>query len=510
MKHGHPRILTGLALALLLATGVGPAGAMGPVTFTHGVASGEVSHGSAVLWTRVDQAALLTAEVSDDLSFAGHLVLQTAFASADNDFTARVTVHGLKPGRQYFYRWQHGGAVSDVGTFRTAPLPSAHADVRFTWTGDSDSSRIGGVPAFNNWETLDAARLEDGDFFVYLGDTIYSDFRAAGALPEVTTLPEYRDLYKAGRDFAALRTLARTTSIYAMWDDHEVRNDWDGETVDPTFVEIGRKAFLEYMPLTERHRVHDPDCAADPFFRVVRWGKAAELIFLDTRACRSASVELVCLGDLAPTMPQFLRAQFPAFFPTPPPPGCLEAIHDPSRTMLGKVQKEGLKAALLASRSHFKFVITPVPIQQLYVGVYDAWEGYGAERDEILNLIRDHGVRHVVFLTTDGHQNLMKPVYVDRFLDPEPIAYEAMTGPIATATWQQLIFGAFGEAGVAAQQAVHTVLGTECRHLNAYSYGVVDVDAAAGTATITLKDAAGNVLQDQLAPAVACMTTLGP
>src|SRR3989442_4499195 len=77
-------------------------------------------------------------------------------------------------------------------------------------------------------------------------------------------------------------------------------------------------------------------------------------------------------------------------------------------------------------------------------------------------------------------------------------------------TWQNLILGAIGPLGVVAQQAIHTLLGADCRHLNAYSYGVVRVDPTAGTATITLKDSAGNELHDQLTPTTACTRTLRP
>jgi hypothetical protein len=61
---------------------------------------------------------------------------------------------------------------------------------------------------------------------------------------------------------------------------------------------------------------------------------------------------------------------------------------------------------------------------------------------------------------------------------------------------------------LAAQQAIHRFLGVQCRHLDAYSYGLVQVDAATGTATVTLKDAAGDVIQDQVTSA-SCVKRLG-
>ena len=71
-----------------------------------------------------------------------------------------------------------------------------------------------------------------------------------------------------------------------------------------------------------------------------------------------------------------------------------------------------------------------VSIQQTFALPYDGWEGYGAERKEILNFIRDNAIKNVIFLTTDLHLNLMNEVFIDRFADPAPIAYEVVTGPI--------------------------------------------------------------------------------
>ena len=65
-------------------------------------------------------------------------------------------------------------------------------------------------------------------------------------------------------------------------------------------------------------------------------------------------------------------------------------------------------------------------------------------------------------------------------------------------------------AGLLGFNTLLDLVGVHCRHLDAYSYGVVDVEASAGTATITLKDEQGNVLADQQDPAVLCTKTLGP
>jgi phosphodiesterase/alkaline phosphatase D-like protein len=484
----------------------------GQSPFPYGLASGDVTSSSAVLWTRFEQGGDVTAEVSTSSTFQTLSLTSTVMVTADNDFTAKVTVSPLDPGQTYFYRWRQGLAVSDVGTFKTAPLTSVPANLRFAFTGDSDGSKVNGVPFYNNFETLDAARAEGLDFFVYLGDTIYSDFRGGG-LPDAQTLDQFRALYKENRTIPALLNLLKATSTYAIWDDHEVRNDWDGQTVDPTFFAIGRKSFLEYMPTSEVNLPNDPACAGAPLFRVFRWGRDADMIILDERSCRSADVEAICSStpgspDLAPTLPDNLRPSFG--LPPAPPPGCLAAISDPSRTLLGGVQKQLFKNALLNSAAKFKFIINEVPIQQLYALPYDRWEGYGAERAEILNFIRGNNIRNVIFLTTDLHANGINQVFIDNFADPTPIADEFLTGPVATNTLQEFIISRFGATGLTAINSLINIVGVDCHHLDAFSYGVVDVDASAGTATITLKDDTGAVLVDQQNPTVQCVKTIGP
>ena len=151
---------------------------------TSGVASGDVTSTSAILWTRVDRDTSVTVEVWKNSALMGPKAFKKDIphVSAAHDFTLKVDATGLAPATTYYFRFRHGGgkdddsATSDIGTFRTAPDPDTTADVRATYTGDADGTRLpGGAPAFNDFEVLKAARLEGGDFFIFNGDTIYSD-----------------------------------------------------------------------------------------------------------------------------------------------------------------------------------------------------------------------------------------------------------------------------------------------------------------------------------------------
>jgi alkaline phosphatase D len=459
-------------------------------------------------------------EVSDDARFERPVLRRFAFASSSSDLTAKVLVAPLEPDQVYFYRWHGAVSTSETGTFKTAPSPFRPADVRFAYTGDSDGlfSVFG-----NSFATLDAVRGESPDFFIYLGDTIYADSSLRGpvlGLGPAVSLADFRDIYKLNREFSALRALLGATSSYAVWDDHEVRDNFAGQTVDPSLFANGRKAFLEYMPLRPFGILDGSGCAARPLFRAFRWGSDVDIIILDERSCRSAPADSACsfapgVPDLAPTLPPALRAALGGLLPPSPPAGCLDAIFDPARTMLGERQKSLLKTLLVRSTARFKFVVNEVPIQQYYALPYDRWEGYGAERREILEFLRAHDQRNVVFLTTDAHASLINQVFVDRFSDPAPVATEIVTGPIATFTFEQEVSAFDTRLGLppgvvlAALNQILSLVGVDCRNLNHDSYGLVEVSAADETATITIKDDAGQPVTDSLS-GLPCVSAIGP
>ncbi len=504
------RLVAATAMLIVLSglTGTGAAAPHRQPVFEHGVASGDVTSSTAVVWTRVDRKAKIKLEVYDNPRLHGRKVFkQKLKATAATDFTAKTTVRGLEPNTTYYYQWRRGRAKSPAGTFTTAQAASTSANVSFAYSGDSDGTNVNGSPFHGNFEVLDAVRGENPDFFVYLGDTIYSDSSLRPS--PATTLDEYRAAYKENREVEALPELLKSTSIYAQWDDHEVMNDYDGGTVDPDRYEVGRRAFFEYMPISDTYVAFVPSdgsppagCAGNPVMKKFHRGSDVDIFIPDERSCRSASVEVECQGDLAPTLPASVRPSFG--LPASPPPGCLEAINDPGRTMLGTMQKARLKSALRSSDTEFKFVISELAIQQFYALPYDRWEGYAAERAEILNFIRDNNIENVIFLTTDNHANIINEVFVDRFTDPEPIAQELVTGPIATFTLEDEILAGYGPDLLLAFHGILNLVGVDCRNLDTFSYGKVDVEGGAGTANIELKGADGATLHDDLDPSVAC------
>ncbi len=456
MRQRHLLIL--IAPLALLATGMGPCTAQ---EFDLGVGAFEIGQRRAILWTHVVPAdpdaksIVFEVEVATDDAFSDIVRRQAVTAKSSHDFTARVLMTGLEPASRYHYRFLAGatGAISPTGSFRTAPVDNDGAPVRFVISGDSNLGFTG--PRGLDFHVLSAAAAEDPDFFVFFGDTIYAD---SGILPggDAFTLDEYREVHRLTRADSHMQTLLAATGTYSGWDDHEVRNDYDGETVDPVQFENGARAFFEYLPL--RQNPAGPPYRTD---RNTRWGEHVELFFLDGRQFRTA--EQFCNPAPIPDGPETPDTLFSPYVEdevlavlvdpvvggiaanlllTPSDPDCVDnVLADPGRSLLGLAQLAALKQALLDSTASFKIIINDVPLSNLYVTPYDRWDGYVADQQELLDFIATHlDPSRVLVLTTDFHTNLA----IRR-----PELTEVIVGPIGQTTFAGTVRGILATLGLA-------------------------------------------------------------
>jgi phosphodiesterase/alkaline phosphatase D-like protein len=152
-----------------------------------------------------------------------------------------------------------------------------------------------------------------------------------------------------------------------------------------------------------------------------------------------------------------------------------------------------LRLHLLLSDATWKVIVNAVPMAELFGLPYDRWEGYAAERRELLEFIRDWKVPNVVFLTGDLHANMVVDVRVDTFADPSPVAKELIAGPVAEHTLFEELVGVLGseEAAIGFMGLVTSIAAPDCFEPNAYAYGAVEIDSATKLLTVTLKDGAG-------------------
>ena len=84
-------------------------------------------------------------------------------------------------------------------------------------------------------------------------------------------------------------------------------------------------------------------------------------------------------------------------------------------------------------------IINELPIHQYYVLPYDRWEGYEAERQQMLTFLTSNNVKNVIFLTTDVHATLVNDA---RFQTLEAGGardsgiFDYTVGPAATANFE--------------------------------------------------------------------------
>ena len=350
-----------------------------------------------------------------------------------------VSLTGLAPGLTYYYQATNAlGAVAG-GRFRTPAAVGSHTGLSFGVSGDW-RGELSPYPALSN------VASKNLDFFVELGDTIYADYPSP-AVPVVpaVTLEQFRlknnEVY-AGRfglnNWADIRS---STAILATIDDHEVLNDfWGGGSAasDPRFPETsgfindtrqyenGLQAFQEYNPLVAEFygNVDDGNGRMDgerKLYRYRTFGSEAAIILLDSRSFRDRPIPAV---DFSRGLGDVFRFLIEAF--------------TPGRTMLGRQQLTDLKNDLLLAQQQglaWKFVLVPEPIQNLSpFAADDRFEGYAAERAEILKFINDNNISNVVFVAADIHGTMVNNLTYQTGPGRPQIpttAFEITTGSVA-------------------------------------------------------------------------------
>jgi alkaline phosphatase D len=181
--------------------------------FTSGVASGDPLPNGVVLWTRLDpatvdrvRAASVRWEIAEDDQFRRIAKRGVAPAPPELGHSVHVEVEGLKPAREYWYRFTAGGEVSPVGRTRTTSARTARLDrLRFAFVSCQNYEH-GLYTAYRH------LAAEDLDLVFHLGDYIY-ERHYASPVPvrsheggEVFTLDQYRARYALYRSDPHLQT----------------------------------------------------------------------------------------------------------------------------------------------------------------------------------------------------------------------------------------------------------------------------------------------------------------
>ena len=327
--------------------------------FVFGVSSGDVRYDAAILWCYLDADVEMAVALWQVDSEDRWTRVSEALELRPND--RGYCHHEIEiptPGAWYRYvfyvRSDDGAWVSrsPVGRFRAALAPDALETLKF----GAVACCFQGLPP----RPLEhAAFNRELDGFLFLGDSIYNDGSETQA--------EFHESWAQNLTKSSIQTLRGSTSVLATWDDHEITDNFDPESVSVELFEIARQSFFDVMPL--RREVDD---TPERLWRSVKWGATVEIFLLDSRSERTPSKRQSEDGEY-----------------------------------LSRAQMTWLKEGLSSSNAKFKLIMNSVPISD-FPGFFDAapedrWEGYPAQREEILAYIDDEEIPGVLWVAGDFH-----------------------------------------------------------------------------------------------------------
>jgi alkaline phosphatase D len=453
-----------------------------------GLASGDVSAGSAVVWARADRAARMQLEYSTLESFKTIIGVASTEALPERDFTSKVLLEGLPPGQDIFYRIRFEdigeagiSGETQVGHFRTAPREQG--SISFVWSGDTAGQGWGIDPSRGGMRTYRTMLENSPDFFIHSGDHVYADcpVPAELKLPNgeiwrnlVTeeksdvahSLAQFRGNYKYNLLDDNLRAFNAQVPMLAQWDDHEVTNDWSpiGTADETGYAEDGtsrlvaraRRAFHEFMPIRPF-----PE-QAGRVYRKIGYGPLLDVFLIDMRSYRDST---------------------------------WNKRDDPTDAfILGPVQLAWLKRELAASEATWKVIAADLPIGLISEDAIALGDGPPQRREceiaDLLSFMKRAGIRNTVWLTADMHYTAAHRYDPNRavFQDFEPF-WEFVSGPLHAGTWAPgQLDNTFGPAamfqkGCSAEQGENLA---PCFGLQ--FFGRVDIDGRSEIMTVTLKD----------------------
>ncbi len=285
---------------------------------------------SAMEWQEVQRGTVETVEGTVQLTLTD-LIADSAYCLVflDEDETQRSTVTRFRSGLADEPRLLTFGASSCMGGNRP-------------------------------WQSLTRAAEDQLDFFLMLGDTVYTNARS------YTTA--WSD-WKSALRVQGFQDLSQSTSIIATWDDHELVNNFDWDLIDGAedIHANAWKAFQKAIPF-------DKD-QTGKMYRKVSHGAICDIFVLD------------CRGERRSDSGQYISAE----------------------------QMEWLKRELANSNARFKFIMNSVPIIDFKdligeVEALDRWQGFPEQRTEILSHIEDNGISGVLWLSGDFHFGLIARV----------------------------------------------------------------------------------------------------
>ena len=426
---------------------------------THGIASGDVTNQSAIVWSRVnDQPAQMNVEYDTNANFSNPLS-KTAQANSTTDFTAQAKLDGLKPDTQYYYRvWFSASNIVnntnsdtsndltgssdiaeqiEVGTFRTAPSfnmsSSSSAAFSFIWGADAGGQNYcrnadeGGYAFFKSMQALSP------DFFIANGDMIYAD----GACPiqgpvfnnstnnqtitwrnipgdfksiadpsvDWNNVTEVRSIFlehwKYNRNDTYFKEFLSNVSMYSQWDDHEIINDFGSKWPDWNLFSTDKEGYPNIVEEGRNAFLYYSPVGSDNNNNNDTENDPDTHIYRSFNWGKDLDLFII---DARSYRSQNHIADTP----------------ESNKTMLGEEQLQWLKQELSNSNATWKLISSDVPISiptgsNASILGRDGWAngnetnnysyytGFERELTDLLRFIDEQDMKNIVFVTTDVH-----------------------------------------------------------------------------------------------------------
>ena len=365
---------------------------------THGVQSGDVQTGRALIWARCDEPARLVVEWDTTERFDRPRRVAGPVIGPTTDHAATLALDGLPDAQTICYRArfereaERGASAWVAGRFQT---PRADR-FRFAWTADTCGQGYGRNPEWGGMRGYAALRQAHPAFLLHAGDMIYADnpIVAELTLPDgriwrnVTNervarvaqeLDDFRARFAYNLEDDHVRALAAEVPILAQWDDHEIHNNWwPGQELADERYTVERRASVLAARARQAMREWTP-VPPGPVHRVVHYGPLLDVIVLDCRTFRTPN----------------------------------DANRGDAGTMLGADQARWFVDAVAGSRARWKIIACDQPIGLIIPDGPINQEGFangdgpplGRERElaAILATLRERRVRNVAWLTGDVH-----------------------------------------------------------------------------------------------------------
>ncbi len=448
MRINRRTILAASTALPLVACSKAPVPKPKPLTpatdeFVHGVASGDMTETSAIIWTRWDgetpndTPVVLDWDVCLSSDISAPVKTGKVTANTETDYTVKVDVTGLDAGKNYVYRFTAGAAASAAGRFST--LPAGKTDkLRFAVVSccNWESGFFNAYDHIANHKGFDAV-LHLGDYFYEYGQGGWggqageSIGRLHEPAHELLTLDDYRKRHAQYRTDPALQAMTAAHPLLPIWDDHEVANDsWSGGAQNHNQGEdewevrkaAALRAYYEWMPVREQTSRAD-------MYKAYSFGDLLTLVTAETRlSARDEPINIdlhtknmTTLADADKFRKEVLNIPDRRMMDAAQTDFIVDAFSKSktsgqpwrllgNQVIMGKVHTADLgpyvkEENILAMEADWPGVRDFVRNSAFGLPLYpDSWDGYPWARQKFYDALNKAGINDMLVVTGDAHE----------------------------------------------------------------------------------------------------------